>query len=679
MRPMIPWIPCLAFALLCATTLACGTGPTASPHGSGGNGEVGSGDGASDAAPDAARDDGASDAEPTAPDGAAPDAADAAVVASDDVDSASDVDDIHDAGSTDASDATNAPVSDVGGDGDGPGDAADGAADGGDFDGSELPDDAGPDDAPSDADAGDGGREVTDGTTDTAPDVPSCPLADPDPRADEFVAVADGRYLDSFRSGTTPIVWSQGGMHEALIFAFEATGDSRLLDAMIAELDVIAANTAEARDLEDELLGGAPPAWPTDGYACGHFYAHAVHTAIVAWPMAWLAETVLADEDLRCVYEEVARRYIDVVERALGVHDSQWAQSDDTGRYRHPGNIGEFGTCDGTDYGDRANEPLPFNMMLAIGRAHLSLGRAYEALGDDRAAQHLDRAVRLARFFEDNLSRESDYDGYQWLYAVEGRPEDAAHGSLDMRVAVRMHEAGLFFSATHLERFANTYLRYLTTNPHAVRSHLVPDYGGGVDRRWQQAATRWTPLAGVDPNVWHRARYIRFNADGNHLLARAMLLRYAPDENVYPAHASAWRGLPVFRLWGSTGPAAWTGLYRPSDTALVELDGAALSSCAHWEFEAAHTTPLAMRYRQTATPIVGDSCSGDACGTSMGIVVFTSADGVSWSRQSFETPLREEWRVSEVTPDSEYRHVLACRGGAGHARENLQVSWVRTR
>ena len=80
-----------------------------------------------------------------------------------------------------------------------------------------------------------------------------------------------------------------------------------------------------------------------------------------------------------------------------------------------------------------------------------------------------------------------------------------------------------------MQRLVNTFLDYLAEDPDHVRSHLVGDYGGTYEKRWQQGAVRWLALSAVTRDVYDRGRYIHDNAEGSSVLGRALILRWDPD------------------------------------------------------------------------------------------------------------------------------------------------------
>ena len=514
---------------------------------------------------------------------------------------------------------------------------------------------------------------VPDGSVDATPPVPDArpPL---NPIATDFLARVSRNHLDSYVNGTRPVVWSEPAILEALMNVWTRTRDVRLLDEVAHHADIILDGRSSVRGTVDVLRGMPVAAWPTDGYNCGHYYAHAVHSGVIAHPIAWFARVVLEDPGIAPHHVARAERYVVAADAALAVHNDQFSNNGDEGRYRVPTNIGTLSNCpDNTSFNTLGGEPLPYNQMLGPGRAHLEIARAMDAQMAGDGNHHRDRAARLARYFRSALERSGDM--YLWEYVLNGRREDTAHAALVIRFVVEAYEAGLVFDDTHLSRFVETF-QFLSADMDAVRSHLDATTTGEPSNRWQSGVVRWTPLSIANRIVYDRARAIYYDANGASLTGQSQLIRFKPDAFEYPISGDAYQGLPVLRPRNAMFPSSAAGLYRPPETDLVDLNGTSLSSCAQWTFEQNYSPgPLQVRYRSTTANIAGDSCIGSACDTDIGILLFTSSNGSNWERVSAPTPT--DAYVNHTITVPAFRHVMACRGGTGHARRNLQVSFVR--
>jgi hypothetical protein len=495
-----------------------------------------------------------------------------------------------------------------------------------------------------------------------------------DPRAPELLEDVSRTHLDSF-AGRSPAIWSEAAILETLVVLYEATADPRVLDELSVHLDALLAHRSSEQGIEDVLRQEPVPAWGTDAYSCGRYYVHAVHTGVLTYPMAWFAATVAEKERLAERHGERARRYGEAASRAVEVHEGQFVSDGSGGHYRAPTNLGELGRCDGEDPAERAGDPLPFNMMLAVGRTHVELAQLYRTQGASEAASHhRGRAARLARRFRAALRPVSDR--YDWDYRPGGRPEDTAHGSLDARFVAHAHAHEIVFTEDELGRLARTF-RWLTGDPARVRSHVAADYGSAGGARWQRAAPRWLPVSQVDRTVYDRARNIYYNHEGDTVLARALLLRWKPDARTYPIRGRDLSDeLVAHDPMGAVQPARWTGLYRTSDMPARTFAGTTVTSCARYVFDFAQRSRLMLRYRHTREPVAGDGCGGDACGTAPGVVVLTRHGDAGWERTAAPAPEAETYRTHRLDPPMPYTELAVCRSGAGHARDNLQIGYV---
>lgn len=344
-----------------------------------------------------------------------------------------------------------------------------------------------------------------------------------DPWVTEFLERITRRHLDSF-TGRLPKTWSEADQLEALVVAHEATGDERLLDELAFHLDWLLEHTSVQLDIDDVVRLGVQPSWGTEIYACGQYFVREVQTGILAYPMAYFARVLLEDDELRERRGEEGLRFLEGARRAVRTHGDEFRRSGATGYYEFPDGMMRVGTCDGRDYAAMAGNPVAFNRMLSLGRAHLELSRGMAAAGNPNAPGQLARAEQMARFFLANLEQVGDR--YRWRYAIGGRSEDTSHGALDLRFVTQAHAQGIVFDDEHLHRFARTF-HWLTEDPSHVRSHLDRE-SSPYDQRWQRAAPRWLALTLVDPTIFDVALEIHENAEGATILSHALLRRWRP-------------------------------------------------------------------------------------------------------------------------------------------------------
>ncbi len=495
----------------------------------------------------------------------------------------------------------------------------------------------------------------------------------------DFLSSVSRGHLDTFTT-ESPAVWSEAANLEALTVAYRATGDTRLLDELVYHADILFARQGDDLGFVDVVRGSAQPTWGTGNYSCDKYYGHVVHNGVLIAPILWFVNTVRRDPALS-TYAAKAEEYLTAAEATAAAFSSDYKTSGSTGYYTHPAGMAALGTCEGTDYATLAGTQLPYNMMLAMMRAHLNLARAQEAANppESGAAANLTQATRIAERFRAALDYHAGTQSYYWNYLAGGRPEDTAHAAVDIRAADHAHREGVVFNGADMTRLANAF-HYLTSNPAKVKSHVDhTGYGSGMyEDRWQRGSVNWLALSDVDVDVYHAGRGIYYNENGRSLLATALLRLHRPDEYTYAIAAADYAGLPVASPKSAMRSDKSVGLIRTPQSGTATVDGKGVSSCVKLTFEEPTGSSLTMRYRHTANTLGGDSCSGSACGTSPGMHVFSSDDGSSWSTVSgVPAPLAEQYAAHNVTVPATTRHLMVCRATAGHARDNIQLVYVR--
>lgn len=505
----------------------------------------------------------------------------------------------------------------------------------------------------------------------------------------------------------SPAVWSQSHSIIALTDAHRGTDSITVLENLADHLEHMLLYTSEenatSTTFRDVLRGNNPqPAWGTTEYTCNQYTVHAVHTGVLAYPMAYFAKAVLADParydaieyEVGTSYYDLGVKYLDAAEDAINIHASEFIQNTTSGNwhYRFPNNMDDLGSCTGEDFSNHPGKYLPYNQMLAPGLVHIELGRAFELPGTTqnltKASYHLDRATKLAKSFKDAFTYSSTTDSYTWLYndnpPESQRSEDTSHGSIDIRFVVLAFMEGLYFTETDLKRLANTF-KQITEDPSDVDSHLTQD--SGFETRWQEGAVRWADLALVDRVVYNTARKIYHSYDGGYVSAtssdniqgEALLFKWKLDNFRFPRHAASFSSsLPAFKPLESLANENWTGLYRTSTMDPGNLDDISVTSCAKYTFEHMESLPIVVRYAHTQTEINGDTCASPYCGESPSFYLFFSDDNAFWEHAD-SMPIENEdvFHVESVTsPIGDYKYVTACRSGAGHNKNNLQVKYL---
>lgn len=108
------------------------------------------------------------------------------------------------------------------------------------------------------------------------------------------------------------------------------------------------------------------------------------------------------------------------------------------------------------------------------------------------------------------------------------------------------------------------------------------------------------------------------------------------------------------------------------------------TACAAFQFAHPVYGNLNITYRHTDRVFLGDTCVGAYCGISPSFFVFVSLNGGNWSYVPFPDATRY-FRTHAVYPVDSFKNALAfqqvvvCRGGGGHAKDNIELSDIRVR
>ncbi|MFD1717357.1 hypothetical protein [Georgenia deserti] len=240
------------------------------------------------------------------------------------------------------------------------------------------------------------------------------------------------------------------------------------------------------------------------------YYAFAVHTGMVTYPMAIFARTVLEDPALsRSRYRGPAQRYLTAARRAVAFHDGE-LRSDERGTsYVWP--QGAPVPFDGTEQ--------PLNQSHGLG---LTMAELYRITGD---AGYRSAVEGLAETWRADLVDQGGWPAWPYWptwghlyqgYAVEDgvseytpwyNPsvawEDVSHAAISVEFAAAAHGAGLAFDDADLEAFARSYLEGFVIDEASVRHRFLgPD--PAADSTAVQTA-RWLALDRVDGRVGEHA------------------------------------------------------------------------------------------------------------------------------------------------------------------------------
>lgn len=287
------------------------------------------------------------------------------------------------------------------------------------------------------------------------------------------------------------IAWGESYQLAALVEMLDATRDPKYAAKAVALSDWIARSRDDRQGLRDELRDQVVTAWSSTNYSRGKRYAWAVHTGMIAAPMARFAAVVRSDANLQSSWSEDAGRLLKIAEDAVAVHDADYREGP--------------GKDEGYLHSLYLNKHLPLNMQNALARAWLALDDA------TKTTKYRERATRLAQFLKRRL-RPTDDGAYVWAYwpPLDGPGdsfEDISHASINVDFMVLCHEHGIVFSHDDLARLERTLLKRVL-----LADDRVSDTVGGGDRfnRHRHAVLRWGRLGRHFPEV--RERLVQFSA-----------------------------------------------------------------------------------------------------------------------------------------------------------------------
>lgn len=120
----------------------------------------------------------------------------------------------------------------------------------------------------------------------------------------------------------------------------------------------------------------------------------------------------------------------------------------------------------------------------------------------------------------------------------------------------------------------------------------------------------------------------------------------------------------------------YTGLALPSSgSKACKINNSYVTSCVTVDLGSTYEISQVKVDYQMIDNICGDSCSGTACGTNPGGLVFSSLDQQNWTNIGSlgysVTPTTQTFNTSDKT-----KYIKVCRGGGGGGRSNLAVDSV---
>jgi hypothetical protein len=291
------------------------------------------------------------------------------------------------------------------------------------------------------------------------------------------------------------------------------TGTGLSLDPASATYAVKVINAAyttglrwTAVDLRDQPAAAPAPAAGVIAFE-SQFYVFAVHTGMVAHPLAMFARIVAGRADLRARYGAVAKRAGAASAAAIAFHDEEFAIVDGVGDYVWP-----------------KGAPIPFDGLIQpYNQSHApgqAMAELYRATGDESYREKV--AAMLAGFARGVTT---DADGaYVWNYwpvhselyrgfqAAEGLStytpsypavrtiEDISHAAITVEFLAAADAAGIRRDDLDLTAVARTFVHNVIRSATQVW-YRVNGTADAVAANAVQAA-RWMPYARYDTEIY---------------------------------------------------------------------------------------------------------------------------------------------------------------------------------
>ena len=335
--------------------------------------------------------------------------------------------------------------------------------------------------------------------------------------------VAGGDWYRDADNESATLAWGESYVMMSLASMFRATGDLLYLDRLAHHIEGVLAHRDDHRGVAD-YRGVSGACWRNTSYQpAGQPYCYAVHSGMIAYPMAEFARLVAEhrlDAELAPdgeTYGAKAARYLDAARQTAAYHDDEWNPA------------GYYVFRPSATFLDYAGRDQPLNQSNAMGRLLLAL---HAATGE---TAYRDKAVALATRFRAQLSTDAA-GAYLWNYwggSYDPYGEDVSHAGINIGFAALAASHGVTFGPADLDRFAATFVEHVYRDDATFSDYV----GGGTvnGSGYRPQVGRWTLLAPARTTVYVAVRDL-YDADyppdeirsGSLLLAQAYLAEFEP-------------------------------------------------------------------------------------------------------------------------------------------------------
>ncbi len=254
--------------------------------------------------------------------------------------------------------------------------------------------------------------------------------------------------------------WCETYVLNDLVDEFEQSPDEQTATAFLAHAARLKAgyNRIEKDRVRGRIVGG----WMSKSYSKGRPHVWAVHTGMLAYPLARFA-AVVRRKNIDA-YRSEAKDLLAFAKEAYGQMEGDWKD----GAYRYPG----------SGFHREKGYPVPYNMQAAMGLLALNI---YQADPSDQS--YLTRAKAIGRRI-DKASKYRLIGGFggkrmlAWNYDEVSGAEDTSHAILTMGFITKMYESKLIFTKKRYKAMLATFLDGAIGKGSVVNGNLISEGHG---------------------------------------------------------------------------------------------------------------------------------------------------------------------------------------------------------
>ena len=319
-------------------------------------------------------------------------------------------------------------------------------------------------------------------------------------------------YWDNKKKKTA---WKESSIMASLAEMYEFRKKTWYLDQLIIRVSTVLKmrNDFRSSPKKDYILKKVTATWPqfnADYKVNGkkRYFSNVVQTGMIIYPIAWAARIILERPDLHDdisitgeSYLKVAKRFVKRVQESINVFNSNKWFNKKKHLYHYPNNRNYRKLSAKT-----AGRFLPYNRMMAMGRALIEMANSYRLLKrrGDLVKEYNKRIARMINYFMNRLVKNGKKKRayYLWGYdAYQNKYEDISHGGIDVQFLILANKNRFKVSNTDLRRVSNTFSRKIILNKKYDLAWRVNGSIEGMSRKSRnKRCGRW-----LDFSKWNKS------------------------------------------------------------------------------------------------------------------------------------------------------------------------------